>query len=137
MREAVVVVEGVDLITADLVTLARVAVPLGGGYYASRAPIAGGARPALRPVPTLDQLVRNPQLLDGVPLATLIDLDAQVGHLGIALRAQITRQNGHPDRPPRPRHPGAAARRATPGGGQPLGDVPRSSLQKLGPARRL
>jgi hypothetical protein len=47
-------------------------------------------------VPSLDQLHANPRLLEQAPLGVLLDLQRQLGHLGVEVAAAISRQIAHP-----------------------------------------
>jgi hypothetical protein len=53
-------------------------------------------------VPSLDQLHADPRVLEQTPLGVLLDLQRQLGHLGVEVAAAITRQIAHAGGPRRP-----------------------------------
>jgi hypothetical protein len=47
-------------------------------------------------VPSLMQVVQNPGLLEGLPLDVLVDLQRQLGHVGVDLAGAIARSQARP-----------------------------------------
>src|SRR5262245_44472488 len=65
--------------------------PIGGGMAGERQPVRREAV-RLHPGPMLDEVRRDPAILDGLPLDVLIELERQVGHVGVDVQAAIGRQ---------------------------------------------